>query len=467
MSTGGGQAKLDRLKKEEARSKVAASADLTRALVTRTLSFEQKRSVEQLIIDPVCTKRGDECWHQVSVRLRGRETNRVVDLGMQDGIRIMELFRLNHIRTEQREHFNTYVHQVGDQNKPRQKYKRKKPSAAPTSLDATAAKPERVAAPPPPPPQPPLIPHPPIPPMPTPPTPLLKKVASKPRTPAHIRAGDVGGVRKIDAVNKKRRKDFNAPKDHGGYGFMPQNFVEKSSMYPGLPLELIKELLRGRYEPKKFPAVTVELVDPLCAISYSESGAGSAAGAKGRATAAHGMSQFAYFMTLLFDVPYTLHNTGPVNIACSMKFPLEKYGKMFDLDLFWADHILLFQTVVYDPENFKGLKWHPPESNLVVSLFKGGAVNIVGLQSNADIARAKRDIIPYLRNNLGRYVINDPKSAIPKEKEISASALAAVLATAELDIDDQELREALAQQDRDLEDEPSGGAAAAADSQLL
>ena len=251
-------------------------------------------------------------------------------------------------------------------------------------------------------------------------TPSANGTPKKAPVKAPVRAGHVGGVRGVASTNKNgRRKEFKAPLDENGmaagYDAKKQNCVLKVLLFGGINLDLIKELFGGRYEQPDFPSVTVENDDPLCAISYARSGEASVAGSKSRYKSALAAHLFAYQMTMRLKVPYEWSNGGPVNFACSLKFPLEAQGKCIDLHRFAADH-RRFSVVVYDPRKFKGMRWFLGAVNMVVIMYTYGGINIVGAQSDKDVESVKQTIVPYLQMTIPHYLIPDPGRASSKKK---------------------------------------------------
>jgi transcription initiation factor TFIID TATA-box-binding protein len=181
-------------------------------------------------------------------------------------------------------------------------------------------------------------------------------------------------------VAKKTKKFTTQQLQERKYALTVQNVVCNFTVDEKIDLNLLVELLGGRYDPVVFPACVSSCKNSGTKNSFFQSGQVIIAGAKDYQHALRAAQIAVNKLRRDLGRPFRIYDFAVKNIVCSAHL-----GYAIDLDLF---HQVRKADTSFDEEDFVGLTYvvkHKNEWQVTVSVFAQGAVVITGVRSPEQI----------------------------------------------------------------------------------
>mmetsp|Transcript_24827 Transcript_24827/g.77249 ORF Transcript_24827/g.77249 Transcript_24827/m.77249 type:complete len:243 (+) Transcript_24827:28-756(+) len=174
-------------------------------------------------------------------------------------------------------------------------------------------------------------------------------------------------------------------------GIVPvlQNVVATVNL--GCPLDLKKIAMHARnaeYNPKRFTAVIMRLLDPKTTALIFASGKVVVTGAKSEEAARLAARKYARIVQKLdFPARFTEFKVQNMVASCDVKFPIRLEGLAAQHGHFSS----------YEPELFPGLIYRHQNPKMVLLIFVSGKVVITGAKDRQDIYTAFENMYNVLR----------------------------------------------------------------------
>lgn len=174
-------------------------------------------------------------------------------------------------------------------------------------------------------------------------------------------------------------------------GIIPKVHNVVSTVDIGCTLDLLQIALRLRnaeYNPKRFHAVVMRILEPRTAALIFRSGKIVVTGARSEAAAHLASRKYARLIQKLgFDVRFIDFKIQNMVASCDVKFPIQ-IEKLYSLHL---------QFCSYEPELFPGLIYRMVKPRLVLLIFVSGKIVLTGGKSRNDLKQAFENIYPILK----------------------------------------------------------------------
>ncbi|XP_015919231.1 uncharacterized protein [Parasteatoda tepidariorum] len=159
----------------------------------------------------------------------------------------------------------------------------------------------------------------------------------------------------------------------------------------GCYLDLCKIAFRLRnaeYNPRRFHAVIMRILDPKTAALIFRTGKIVVTGAKSETAAHLAARKYARLIQKLgFDVRFKDYKIQNLVATCDVKFPI-KIEDMFTC---------YYQFSRYEPELFPGLIYRMVQPRVVLLVFVSGKIVITGAKSTSELKEAFENLYPVLK----------------------------------------------------------------------
>ncbi|KAF8764012.1 uncharacterized protein LOC129965437 [Argiope bruennichi] len=173
-------------------------------------------------------------------------------------------------------------------------------------------------------------------------------------------------------------------------GIIPKVHNVVSSVDLGCKLDLLKIALRLRnaeYNPRRFHAVIMRILDPKTAALIFRSGKIVITGARSEAAAHLAARKYARLIQKLgFDVKFIDFKIQNMVASCDVKFPIQ-------IEDLYSKHC---QFCSYEPELFPGLIYRLVKPRVVVLIFVSGKIVLTGGKSREEVKEGFELIYPVL-----------------------------------------------------------------------
>lgn len=201
------------------------------------------------------------------------------------------------------------------------------------------------------------------------------------------------------------------------YAIRPQNIVSNFTVDYGVDLEILTDLINGRYDKDTFPACVSSCRETGTKNSIFASGQVISAGAKGYYEALYAAYLLIDRMRRDFGIGFQLYNYGIKNIVTSthLGFPidLELFKAVKEVNVLSNDKELGFEK-----ELFAGLRYLLPYTNedgtqalIRTIVFERGTVVVTGLKNLQPLAPIERALRMFKAFELGRDFRRVPEAA--------------------------------------------------------
>ncbi|XP_054708122.1 uncharacterized protein LOC129217807 [Uloborus diversus] len=174
-------------------------------------------------------------------------------------------------------------------------------------------------------------------------------------------------------------------------GIIPKVHNVVCSVDLGCTLDLLKIALRLRnaeYNPKRFHAVVMRILEPRTAALIFRTGRIVVTGARSEAAAHLAARKYARLIQKLgFDVKFIDFKIQNMVASCDVKFPVQ-------IERLYSSH---YQFSNYEPEIFPGLIYRMVKPRLVLLIFVSGKIVLTGGKSRADLKESFENIYPILK----------------------------------------------------------------------
>ncbi|KAG8200813.1 hypothetical protein JTE90_006394 [Oedothorax gibbosus] len=174
-------------------------------------------------------------------------------------------------------------------------------------------------------------------------------------------------------------------------GIIPKVHNVVSSVDLGCKLDLLKIALRLRnaeYNPKRFHAVIMRILQPRTAALIFRSGKIVVTGARSETDAHLAARKYARLIQKLgFDVKFIDFKIQNMVASCDVKFPIQ-------IENLYTSHC---QFSSYEPELFPGLIYRLVQPRVVLLIFVSGKIVLTGAKGRGELKESFENMYPILK----------------------------------------------------------------------